>query len=133
MIDPRTQEMKDQANKLSYEVIGAAMEVHKHLGPGLLESAYQACLERELELRAIPFGRQVPLCLEYKGLRVESAYKIDLVIDDLVVIELKSVDALDTIHEAQLSTYLRFSNRWLGLLINFNTVVLKNGIKRWVN
>ncbi len=132
-MDPRSDAMKARANTLSFEVIGAAIEVHKHLGPGLLESAYQVCMEHELQLRGIPFGPQVALCLEYKGLRVETAYKMDFVIDDLIIVEIKSVEALASIHEAQLSTYLRFADRWLGLLINFNTVVLKNGVKRWVN
>lgn len=132
MLDPRSDEMKDKANTLSYEVIGAAMEVHRHLGPGLLESSYRMCMEHELGLRGIPFRSEVPLPVNYKGLRIETAYRMDLVIDDLVIIELKSVEALNSIHQAQLSTYLRFANRWLGLLINFNTIALKDGIKRWV-
>lgn len=132
MLDPRSDEMKDKANTLSYEVIGAAMEVHRHLGPGLLESSYRMCMEHELGLRGIPFRSEVPLPVNYKGLRIETAYRMDLVIDDLVIIELKSVEALNSIHQAQLSTYLRFANHWLGLLINFNTIALKDGIKRWV-
>ena len=125
-------ESREKANELSRLVIGAAIEGHRHLGPGLLESAYQACLKRELELRQIPFRSQVDLPVEYKGIEVASAYRMDLVVGDLVVVELKSVEGLDPIHEAQLLTYLRLSNRWLGLLINFNVAVLKNGVRRLV-
>jgi GxxExxY protein len=120
------------ANDWSKKAIGAAIEVHKQLGPGLLESAYEACLCRERELRAIPFARQMPMALEYKGLVVENAYKIDVLIAGVLVIELKAVEALEPIHDAQLLTYLRLSNRWLGLLMNFNVPVLKDGIKRLV-
>jgi GxxExxY protein len=120
------------ANDWSKKAIGAAIEVHKQLGPGLLESAYEACLCRELELRAIPFARQMPMSLEYKGLVVENAYKMDVLIAGVLVIGLKAVEALEPIHDAQLLTYLRLSNRWLGLLMNFNVPVLKDGIKRLV-
>ncbi len=123
---------KARANDLSKQIIGAAIEVHRHLGPGLLESAYQVCLCRELELRGIPFEPQVYMPLEYKGVLVEKAYRIDLLVSGHVVVELKSLDRLDPIHEAQLLTYLRLSERWLGLLINFNVPVLKDGIKRMV-
>src|SRR5204862_8150614 len=108
------------ANELSRVVIGAAIEVHRALGPGLLESAYEACLCRELTLREIPFQKQVPLPVVYKGLELDCSYKIDIKVADLVIVELKSVEAIDPIHEAQLLTYLRLSNLWLGLLINFN-------------
>ena len=124
---------REEANRLSNQVIGAAIEVHRILGPGLLESAYEECLCRELLLRGIPFQRQVALPVEYKGVSLECGYRLDLLVGELVVIELKSVDKLEPIHEAQLLTYLRLSNLWLGLLINFNTVLLKNGIKRLVN
>jgi GxxExxY protein len=120
------------ANEWSGKVIGAAIEVHKNLGPGLLESAYHACLCRELELRGIPFQRQLMMALEYKGLRVENAYKIDVLIAGTVVVELKAVEAIDPVHEAQLLTYLRLSSLWLGLLINFHVPVLKDGIMRRV-
>ncbi|HKA06297.1 MAG TPA: GxxExxY protein [Gemmataceae bacterium] len=119
-------------NEWSGKVIGAAIEVHKHLGPGLLESAYHACLCRELELRGVPFLRQLPMAIEYKGLRVENAYKIDVLIAGTVVVELKSVERLEPVHEAQLLTYLRLSKLWLGLLINFHVPVLKDGIMRRV-
>jgi len=127
------QETKDKANELSKLVIGAAIEVHRHLGPGLLESTYEACPCRELELRGIAFERQVPLPVHYKGMEIDCAYKMDVRVDGLLIVELKSVGAIDPIHEAQLMTYLRLSQRWLGLLINFNVPVLKKGIKRLVN
>jgi len=123
---------KERANGLSREVIGAAIEVHKSLGPGLLESAYECCLCQELKLRRISFERQVPLRLEYKGIKLEDAYRMDIVVGGLVVLELKSVETLEPIHEAQLLTYLHLSQIWLGLLINFNVPVLKQGIKRFV-
>jgi GxxExxY protein len=124
---------KLRANELSHLVIGAAIEVHCHLGPGLLESAYQACLCRALFVRGIPFERQVPIALDDKGSHVDCAYRIDILVDQSVVLELKSVDLLAPIHEAQLLTYLRLSNLWLGLLMNFNVKVLKEGIRRIVN
>jgi GxxExxY protein len=124
---------RERANLLSRDIIGAAIEVHRHLGPGLLESAYQTCMERELNLRGIPFERQVPLPISYKGLDLDCAYRLDFLVGGLVVVELKAVEALAPIHEAQLLTYLRLSNLWLGLLINCNVIVLKNGIRRLVN
>ncbi len=123
---------KEKANTLSREVIGAAIDVHKALGPGLLESAYETCLCQELKMRGIPFERQVPLQIEYKGIKLEDIYRMDILVDNSVVLELKSVEKLEPIHEAQLLTYLRLSKIWLGLLINFNVPVLKNGIKRFV-
>ena len=123
---------KAQANEWSQKVIGAAIEVHRHLGPGLLESTYESCLCRELELRGIPYERQKCVDLEYKGLCVEDAYRIDLLVAGTLVIELKSVDRLEPIFEAQLLTYLRLTQCWLGLLMNFNVPVLKDGIKRMV-
>jgi len=127
-----TDEVKNAADVLSGKIIGAAIEVHKHLGPGLLENAYEACLCRELELRGIPFQRQYPVNIEYKGITVEAAYRIDVLVTDLVVIELKSVEKFEPIHDAQLLTYLRLHKRWLGLLINFNVPVLKDSIQRRV-
>jgi GxxExxY protein len=126
-------ESKARANELSRIVIGAAIEVHRALGPGLLESAYEACLCRELTVREIPFQKQVPLPLVYKGLELDCSYKIDIKVCDLLIVELKSVEAIEPIHEAQLLTYLRLSNLWLGLLINFNVLVLKDGIRRLVH
>jgi len=123
---------RERANELSTQVIGAAIEVHRHLGAGLLESAYEGCLCRELSLRGIPFQAQAPLPIEYKGHLVDCAYRLDLVVGDCVIVELKSVDKLEGIHEAQLLTYLRLSKKWLGLLINFNVKYLKSGIRRRV-
>lgn len=124
---------KEKADLLSNQVIGAAIEVHRHLGPGLLESAYEECLCHELSLRKVPHARQVPLPVEYKGIKLECGYRLDVLVDSLVILELKAVEQLDPIHEAQLLTYLRLSKLWLGLLINFNVPVVKNGIKRLVN
>ena len=125
-------EGKEKADEWSGKLIGAAIEVHRHLGPGLLEGAYEECLCRELELRGIPYLRQHPIDIQYKGITVKDAYRLDLFVADLVVIELKSASKIEPIHEAQLLTYLRLTNRWLGLLMNFNTAVLKDGIKRRV-
>jgi len=130
--DTRYGPARDEANRLSQLIIGAAIEVHRSLGPGLLESAYQECLCRELFLREVPFERQQSLPLEYKGIRVECSYRLDLLVGGLVIVELKSAEGIDPIHEAQLLTYLRLSGLWLGLLINFNVPVLKNGIRRIV-
>ena len=120
-------------NAITGEIIGSAIEVHKELGPGLLESAYEECLCRELSLRGVSFQRQVPLPVVYKGVRLDCGYRIDLVVDDKVVVELKTVDKLVPVHEAQLLTYLKLYHRQVGLLINFHVAVLKDGIKRMVN
>lgn len=120
-------------NDLSQKIIGAAIEVHKHLGPGLLESAYSRCLARELSLQGLSYINEVPLNLRYKGENIDAGYRLDFLIDDKVILELKSVDGLLPIHDAQLLSYLRLSNKKLGLLINFNVRLLKNGIKRIVN
>jgi|SRR2546428_182837 len=119
--------------RLTGEIIGAAIEVHRKLGPGLLESTYAACLCRELELRNISFESQKPLPLEYKGVRLDCGYRLDLLVAGQVVVEIKSVEALAPIHEAQLLTYLRLTGVKIGLLINFNVVVLKSGIRRLVH
>jgi len=124
--------MSLQINRVTGEIIGAAIEVHKSLGPGLLESVYQECLARELFLRHIPFERQRPLPLEYKGIRLECGYRLDLLVAGLVVVEIKAIEAIAPVHEAQLITYLRLGGWHVGLLINFNVVVLKNGICRRV-
>ena len=129
-----TKDTKRLSQDLSYRIIGAAIEVHKALGPGLLESAYEMCLCRELSIRGIPFTRQVPLPVEYKGLKLDCGYKLDLLVDDLVIVELKAVEKLAPIHTAQVLTYLRMSGLWLGLLINFHVPLLKDGgIERLVN
>ena len=120
-------------NDLTREVIGAAIEVHKALGPGLLESAYEECLCHELKLRGIQFERQVELPIEYKGTKMNCGYRMDIVADDQLILELKSCEALHPIYEAQLLTYLRLTSAKVGLLINFNVPVLKEGIKRLAN
>ncbi len=120
-------------NALTGKVIGAAIEVHKALGPGLLESAYEECLCHELELRSIPYERQKELQIEYKGVKLDSGYRLDLLVEDKLVLELKACNSLEPIHEAQLLTYLKLSGSELGLLINFNVPVLKEGIKRLIN
>ena len=117
---------------LTKEIISAAIEVHRASGPGLLESAYEECLCRELNLRGIPFERQVPLPVEFKGVRLECGYRLDLLVDKRVVVEIKTVESLLPIHEAQLLTYLKLGTWKVGLLINFNVSVLKNGIRRRV-
>jgi GxxExxY protein len=124
--------MFTHVNVLTKEIIGAAIEVHRHLGPGLLESAYVKCLTRELSLKKIPFKREWPLPVVYKGVQLNCAYRLDLLVGDAVVVEIKSVEALTTIHEAQLLTYLKLGGWSVGLLINFNVEVLKSGIRRRV-
>ena len=118
--------------KLTEEIIGAAIEVHKYLGPGLLETAYQACMERELDLRKIQFEKQKSLPIEYKGVQLDCEYRLDLLVEHKVIVELKTVEALASVHEAQLLTYMKLTGCKLGLLINFNVPVLKNGIKRMI-
>ncbi|MFZ5994883.1 MAG: GxxExxY protein [Thermodesulfobacteriota bacterium] len=119
-------------NDLSGEVISAAIEVHKILGPGLLESAYEECLCRELELRQIPYERQKDLPIEYKGIKLDCGYRLDVLVENRLVLELKACDALQPIHKAQLLTYLKLTGIKVGLLINFNVPILKQGIKRMV-
>lgn len=115
------------------EIIGSAIEVHRNLGPGLLESTYELCLCKELELRGLKFERQEKLELNYKGIFIEEAYRIDIVVENEIILELKAVEELKDIHKFQLLTYLKLSNRKLGLLINFNVKLLKDGIKRIIN
>ena len=120
-------------NDLTGAVIGAAIEVHRVLGPGLLESAYEECLCFELEARGIAYKRQQDLPINYKGNKLDCGYRLDLLIEDKLIVELKSCEHLLPIHEAQLLTYLRLSEKKIGLLINFNMPVLKDGIKRLIN
>ncbi|MEA3475319.1 MAG: GxxExxY protein [Candidatus Cloacimonadota bacterium] len=120
-------------NELSRIIIGAAIEVHKILGPGLLESAYETGMERELTLRGLNVRRQVGLPLIYKDVKCDIGYRVDLLIENKVIIEIKSVEALKDVHIAQVLTYLKLSKCKLGLLINFNVKLLKDGIKRLVN
>ena len=122
----------EQRDPLTYQVIGAAMEVHRQMGPGLLESVYQRCLEHELKLRGIPCQPQARLPLVYKGEPLDGEFVMDVYLPERLVVELKAVVNLLPIHEAQLLTYLRLSKTHVGLLINFNVPVLKDGIKRMV-
>ena len=115
---------------MTSRIIGAAIEVHRALGPGLLESAYQVCLAQELSLQSLIFEREKPLPVEYKGLQLDCGYRLDFIVADKVIVELKTVDKIHPIHEAQLLTYLKLTGCRVGLLINFNMPVLKNGIKR---
>ena len=125
--------MNPHLNKITSEVINAAMEVHRTLGPGLLESAYHECLCRELTIRGVTFERERGVPVEYKGIRLECGYRLDLLVSDSVVVEIKSVEGIVPVHEAQLLTYLRLGGWRLGLLINFNTIILKDGIRRVIN
>lgn len=120
-----------ETDALTEKIIGCAIEVHRTLGPGLLESAYEQCLARELSLRAIPFRLQVALPVEYKGIHLDCGYRIDVVFDQQVILELKSVDKLLPIHEAQLLTHMKLSNVNKGLLLNFNVKRLVEGVKRF--
>ena len=115
---------------LTKEIIGAAIEVHRELGPGLLESAYQACLCRELELRGVPFQQKVGLPLTYKGVELDCGYEIDILVEGKVVVELKAVTEMHPVFEAQLLTYMKLSGSRVGLLINFHVPALKDGITR---
>jgi GxxExxY protein len=120
-------------NVLTDQIIGCAIEVHRHLGPGLLESVYEECLCYELSQIGLRFERQVHLPMSYKGIKLECGHKLDLLVEDSVVVELKSIEDLTPLHQAQLLTYLKSSNKKVGLLINFNVQFLKNGLKRVVN
>ena len=122
--------MAYQINQLTHEIIGSAIEVHRKLGPRLLESAYRSCLCHELTLRNIQIKYEDPLPLQYKGLRLKRGYRVDIIVEGLVAVEVKSVAALAPIHDAQLLTYMRLGGWRLGLLINFNVEVLKKGIHR---
>ena len=118
-------------NEVTQQIIGAAIDVHKQLGPGLLESAYEECLCHELALRKMNFERQKPIPLVYKEVKLDCGYRLDLLVEGRIVVELKSVDGLGQIHDAIVLTYLKLSGHKLGLLINFNVPLLKDGIKRF--
>jgi len=120
-------------NDLTEKIIGAAIEVHRSIGPGLLESAYEECLAHEMRLQGLHFERQTPLPVLYKGVALDCAYRLDFLVEKTVVVELKSVDSLHPIHEAQLLTYLKLGAWPIGLLINFNVPCLKDGLKRIVS
>jgi GxxExxY protein len=128
-----SRELSASLNVLSKRIIGAAIEVHRSLGPGLLESTYEACLARELTLAGLAFERQLVLPVEYKGVQIDAGYRLDLVVEGLVVVEIKAVEALLPVHDAQLITYLKLTGKPLGLLINFNVPTLVQGIRRRAN
>jgi GxxExxY protein len=119
-------------NELTHEIIGAAIEVHKNLGPGLLESTHEECLCHELSQRGIPFERQKPIPVVYKGVKLDCGYRPDLLVADRVILELKSVETLAPIHDSIMITYLKLSGHRIGLLMSFNVQILKEGIKRLV-
>jgi len=128
-----TKTTKEESDRLSHEILGAALEVHRTIGPGLLESAYEQCLAYELAQRGLIFEKQKQLPLHYKNVHLDCGYRLDFLVEGLVVVELKAVDQLLPIHEAQILTYLRMSSLWLGLLLNFNVRAFKLGIRRLVN
>ncbi len=121
-----------RTEEIARSIVDAALTIHRALGPGLLESAYEACLSHELECRSHVVAKQIGLPVVYKGVTLDAGYRLDLLVDDAVIIEIKSIDAVTPLHKAQLLTYLLLAQRRLGLLINFNVVLLKNGISRVV-
>ena len=123
----------DRLDQISHRIIGAAIEVHRHLGPGLLESAYQSCLAFELKQLGLKVEEQKPLPVVYKQVKLDCGYRLDLVVEDEIVVEVKAVEKLVPVHEAQLLSYLRLAKKRVGLLMNFHVPVLKNGLKRIVN
>jgi GxxExxY protein len=122
-----------KGNQLTSEIISSAIEVHRHLGPGLLESTYEECMTFELRQRDLTVERQLELPILYKGSQLEQSYRIDLLVNNQVIIELKSVNKIEPIHNAQLLTYLKLSDKRYGLILNFNVTVMKQGIKRLLN
>ena len=120
-------------NQLSSKIIGAAIEVHKTLGPGLLESAYEECLCHELGMQGLLFEKQKPLSIDYKGKKLDCGYRLDIIVEEAVIIELKSCEKIEPIHKAQLLTYLKLSGLNLGLILNFNVSLMRDGIVRIVN
>ena len=125
--------MKVRSNQISEQIIGCAIEVHRVLGPGLLESVYEEALFFELKQAGLNVEKQIPVSVHYKNNKLKTDLKLDLLVENLVIVELKAVEKLNRIHDAQLLTYLKMKKLWLGLLINFNTPVLIQGIKRLVN
>jgi GxxExxY protein len=128
-----SQDIKEKSNLISNKIIGSAIEVHKILGAGLLESVYEDCLCYELSQQKINFSRQVNLPISYKDAKINAGLRMDLIVEDLIVVELKAVEQIIPVHKSQLLTYLKITKKWLGLLINFNVPVLKDGITRIVN
>ena len=121
-----------EINEITRTIIGCSIEVHKQLGPGLLESAYEECLAFELNKVGLNFERQKAVPINYKEIRLEYGYRLDLLIENLVIVELKSVETLNPVHEAQILTYMKFAEKKTGLLINFNVLILKDGIRRFI-
>ncbi len=119
-------------NKLTEIIIGCAIQVHRELGPGLLESAYEECLAYELQEKGLKAERQVPVAITYKEIRLECGYRMDILVENKVIVELKSVEMLMPIHEAQILTQMKFADKKIGLLMNFNELLLKDGLKRYV-
>ena len=128
-VDPETERL----DKLTEKIIGCAIAVHRALGPGLLESAYEECVCFELNQAGIKFERQVPLPVAYKSVKLDCGYRMDVVVDSSVILEIKAVERIIPVHEAQLLSYLKLHNKRVGLLMNFHVPVLKNGLKRIVN
>jgi GxxExxY protein len=128
-----TEGTEEGDNRISQEIIGAAVEVHRALGPGLLESSYRACLAHELMLRGVRLEQQRELPLAYKGIALRNGYRIDLLVEGRIVVEVKAVQSIESVHRAQLLTYLKLLNRRIGLLINFNVETLVHGVRRIVN
>ena len=124
--------MPSANNAITQSIIGAAIEIHRSLGPGLLEAVYEECLAREFTVRQIPFERQKPVPLVYQDLKLECGYRLDFLVNQKIVVEIKSIEAVARIHETVMLTYLRLSRSPIGLLINFNVPVLKDGIRRFV-
>lgn len=125
-------DVSEREERISKAIVDAAFRIHKELGPGLLESVYERCLKHELRIRGLEFISQVPLAIEYEGITIDGAYRLDLVVEGCVVVELKAVENFQQVHFAQLLTYLKLSRLHLGLLINFNVPVIKEGIRRAV-
>ncbi len=120
-----------EINQITEKIIGCAINVHRALGPGLLESAYEECLAFELENAGLKIERQKPVPVVYKDIKLDCGYRIDILVENEVIIELKTVEAIIPVHEAQILTYMKFANKQIGLLLNFNVTLLKNGIKRF--
>jgi GxxExxY protein len=128
-----TEDTEGSSSSCTHDIVGAAIEVHRRLGPGLLESAYERCLCRELSFRGIGFQRQVPLPVEYRGLQLDCGYRLDIVVKESVIVEVKALTKVLPVHRAQVLTYLKLTNIRLGLLINFNVEVLRSGVYRIIN
>ena len=123
----------DDLNELTGSIIGAAIEVHRNLGPGLLESAYESCLLWELRKKDLKVETQVPVPIRYKGIQLDAAYRIDLLVQDKIIVEMKAIDKIQPIHTAQVLTYLKMTNLKMALILNFNVELMRSGIKRIIN